>query len=250
MASGLPKGLALPASGLKQDWLAYVAALPDQPAVLGLPANIGRSIALGQSRRLLASLRQISAAQVGVAQSACCRLRSAPHRPGTGAVCLTHTTCPCSGNDTECSLTALVLQAAGTSGFDLQQQLPQLQPALKLWDQLAAALSPSLQQAVAHTGSSISTGLHKSLSSSAAARGLTRQLPGTAAAAAGDSSPVAAFVALEFELGVSLLRTVAQTLADIQAALTGEAQRLTAAVQVGMCWAPGVLSVCPRASCM
>lgn len=83
MASGLPKGLALPASGLKQDWLAYVAALPDadQPAVLGLPANIGRSIALGHSRRLLASLRQISAAQVGVAQSAC-RLCCPPFRPG------------------------------------------------------------------------------------------------------------------------------------------------------------------------
>lgn len=167
-----------------------------------------------------------------------------------GSVCLTHKACSCSGKDTKFALTALVLQAAGTSGFDLQQQLPQLQPALKLWDQLAAALSPALQQALAYTGSSSSrsTGLHKSPSSSAAARGLTHQLTATAAAAAADSSPVAAFAALEFDLGVSLLRRVAQTLADIQAALTGEAQRLTAAVQVGMCWAP-VLSV-SRGSCM
>lgn len=72
IAAGLPKGLPMPATGLKQDWLSFVAALPDadQPAVLGLPANIERSIALGQSRRLLASLRQIGAAQVGLKYNA------------------------------------------------------------------------------------------------------------------------------------------------------------------------------------
>jgi hypothetical protein len=241
MATGLPRGLSLPASGQKQEWLAYVAALPDvdQPAVLGLPANIGRSIALGHSRRLLASLRQINAAQVGCAHRVC-RCGFAPPRPGTAFVCRearreSHTTCWSSSKDTEFALTAPVLQVAGSSAFDLQQQLPQLQPALKLWDQLAATLSPALQQAVIPTSSSSSSaGLHKSLSSSAAARGLARQSTATAGgAAAADSSPVAAFVALEFELGVSLLRRVAQTLADIQAALTGEAQRPTAAVQVG-----------------
>jgi hypothetical protein len=68
IAAGLPKGLAMPSSGLKQDWLMYVAALPDadQPGVLGLPANIERSLALGHSKRLLVSLRRINAAQVGI----------------------------------------------------------------------------------------------------------------------------------------------------------------------------------------
>jgi hypothetical protein len=67
ITAGLPKGLAMPSSGLKQDWLAYVAALPDadQPAVVGLPANIERSLALGHSKRLLALLRQFNAVQVG-----------------------------------------------------------------------------------------------------------------------------------------------------------------------------------------
>lgn len=47
--------------------MGYVAALPDadQPAVLGLPANIERSLALGHSKRLLTSLRQINAVEVG-----------------------------------------------------------------------------------------------------------------------------------------------------------------------------------------
>lgn len=62
----LPRSLALPTSGQKQDWLAYVAALPDtdQPAALGLPANVKRSMALGHFRTQLASLRQMNAAQV------------------------------------------------------------------------------------------------------------------------------------------------------------------------------------------
>lgn len=66
IASGLPQGLLMPASGSKQDWLAYVAALPDAdaPHVLGLPASIERSMALGHSKRLLAALRQINAGQV------------------------------------------------------------------------------------------------------------------------------------------------------------------------------------------
>lgn len=66
ITAGLPKGLVLPTSGQTQDWLTYAAALPnmDQPGVLGLPANIGRSIALGNSKRLLAALRQLNVAQV------------------------------------------------------------------------------------------------------------------------------------------------------------------------------------------
>lgn len=66
MSAGLPTSQALPTSGAKQDWLALIAALPDadQPCVLGLPANIERSIALGCGKRLLASLRDISTLQV------------------------------------------------------------------------------------------------------------------------------------------------------------------------------------------
>jgi hypothetical protein len=62
----LPRSLVLPTSGQKQDWLTYVAALPDsdQPAALGLPANVKRSMALGHFRAQLASLRQMNAAQV------------------------------------------------------------------------------------------------------------------------------------------------------------------------------------------
>jgi hypothetical protein len=62
----LPRSLALPTSGQKHDWLAYVAELPDtdQPAALGLPANVKRSMALGHFKAQLASLRQMNAAQV------------------------------------------------------------------------------------------------------------------------------------------------------------------------------------------
>jgi len=69
MSAGLPTSQALPTSGAKQDWLAFITALPDadQPCVLGLPANIERSIALGCGKRLLASLRDISTLQVRTA---------------------------------------------------------------------------------------------------------------------------------------------------------------------------------------
>lgn len=116
-------------------------------------------------------------------------------------------------------------QVAGASGFDLQQQMPQLQPVLKLWDQLTATLSSAVRQLVTTTTStSSSSSSTMALEPSASASAAT--------AAAGDGSPVAAFVALEFEFGVSLLRQIAQTLAGIQAALGGEAHLLTAAVQV------------------
>jgi hypothetical protein len=123
---------------------------------------------------------------------------------------------------------------SGASGFDLQQQLPQLQPALKLWDQLCASMSPTLRQLLA--AASTSSALTKSLSSKAAATAAA-SAAAAAAGAAADASPVGAFVALEFEFGVSLLRKVAQTLSNIQAALTGEAHLLTAAVQVCTCQA-------------
>lgn len=119
-------------------------------------------------------------------------------------------------------LLCCLMQVAGASGFDLQQQMPQLQPVLKLWDQLTASLSPALRQLVTNLASS---------SSSSTAVGL-QQSASASAAAAGDSSPVAAFIALEFEFGVSLLKRIAQTLAGLQAALGGEAHLLTAAVQV------------------
>jgi hypothetical protein len=56
----------LPASGSKQDWQAFVAALPDAdaPEVFGLPANIERAMAMASSRQLLAALQQMGAAQV------------------------------------------------------------------------------------------------------------------------------------------------------------------------------------------
>jgi hypothetical protein len=56
----------LPASGSKQDWQAFVAALPDAdaPEVFGLPANIERAMAMANSRQLLAALQQMGAAQV------------------------------------------------------------------------------------------------------------------------------------------------------------------------------------------
>jgi len=46
------------------------------------------------------------------------------------------------------------------------------------------------------------------------------------------ASPVAAFVSVERDFGVVLLRQVAATLASIQAVLRGEGHLLTAAVQV------------------
>lgn len=117
------------------------------------------------------------------------------------------------------------MQVCGASGFNLQQQLPQLQPALKLWDQLSATLSPTLRQLLAAASSS--PALTKTLSSKARSPAAA-----VASAAAADDSPLGAFVALEFKFGVSLLRKVAHTLSSIQAALTGEAHLLTAAVQV------------------
>jgi hypothetical protein len=85
ITSGLPKGQMLPTSGQKQDWLTYAAALPnvDQPGVLGLPANIGRSIALGNSKRLLAALRQLNVAQVRQYSTAACLI--VLHMKGEGA---------------------------------------------------------------------------------------------------------------------------------------------------------------------
>lgn len=121
-----------------------------------------------------------------------------------------------------------IVQASGTTGFHLQQQQPQLQPTLKLWEQLAASLTPTLRQLVVDAAGSAA--VPKPAAAAAANRAAA-----SAAGAADAVSPVAAFVALEFELGVSLLRQVAQTLSGIQAALTGDALVVTAAVQVG--WA-------------
>jgi hypothetical protein len=57
---------AMPASGIKQDWQAFIAALPDAdaPELFGLPANIERAMATANSRQLLAALRQMGVAQV------------------------------------------------------------------------------------------------------------------------------------------------------------------------------------------
>lgn len=235
---GLPKGLALPTSGLKQDWLAYAAALPsvDQPSVLGLPANIGRSIALANSKRLLASLRQINVAQVGRCQPpvvhvvALSKTRSSqPHTTRSLHEQAPFNAKPASGlarNQREVAAPPAYIcwhvQGSGLSGFHLQQQLPQLQPALRLWEQLAASLTPTMRQLVVEAAG----GAAAAKPASAAAE---RQ---ATAAAAADASPVAAFVTLELELGVALLRQVAQTLSAIQAALAGDAHVLTAATQV------------------
>jgi hypothetical protein len=118
------------------------------------------------------------------------------------------------------------VQVSEASGFDLQQQLPQLQPALNLWNQLSLSLSPTLRQLLA--AASTTAALTISMSSKAAAT-----VAASAVASAADDSPVGAFVALEYEFGVSLLRKVAQTLSSIQAALAGEPHLLLAAVQVG-----------------
>ncbi|KAF6261448.1 ATP-binding dynein motor region D5-domain-containing protein [Scenedesmus sp. NREL 46B-D3] len=55
----------MPVSGSKQDWQAFIAALPDAdaPELFGLPANIERAMAAANSRQLLAALRQMGAAQ-------------------------------------------------------------------------------------------------------------------------------------------------------------------------------------------
>ncbi len=113
------------------------------------------------------------------------------------------------------------MQASVTSGFHLQQQQPQLQPALKLWEQLSATLTPAMRQLVANAAAS------KAVPAAA-----TASRAPVAGGGADAVSPVAAFVALEFELAVSLLRQVAQTLSGIQAALTGDAHLVTAATQV------------------
>jgi hypothetical protein len=72
----------MPASGSKQEWQAFVAALPDAdaPEVFGLPANIERAMAMANSRQLLAALRQMGAAQVR--KLSCARqANAADHRP-------------------------------------------------------------------------------------------------------------------------------------------------------------------------
>lgn len=117
--------------------------------------------------------------------------------------------------------------AGAASSIDMQQQLPQLQPVLKLWQQLTAALPASLRELVCSATSS----------SGAPSQGLTPpQTSGAAApegpAAAGDS-PMAVFVTLEREFGARLLRQVAQTLSGIEAALKGDGQLVTSTVQVG-----------------
>lgn len=65
-ATTAASGRGLPVSGSKQEWLAFIARLPedDAPRVFGLPANIGRALSLGTSRALLGSLRQLGAVQV------------------------------------------------------------------------------------------------------------------------------------------------------------------------------------------
>lgn len=256
MAAGLPRGIALPSSGLKQDWLTYVSALPDtdQPAVMGLPANIQRSIALSHSRRLLASLRHINAAQVcvcvcaaigavdwGGLQMMCAQaaLNFCLHAPQTAG----HSTIidpPTTVCVHTLRVSLLVMQVASGSGLDLQQQLPQLQPVLKLWEQLSASLPPALRQLLAVSSSDSGTADHiiRSLSqrsagsTHAAASTSSRAAAASTAAVDDASSPVAAFVALELEFGVSVLRQVASTLSGIQAALSGEGRLATAAVQV------------------
>lgn len=67
IAAGLAGSRAMPLSGDKQEWLAFIAALPDmdQPHVFGLPANIERAQLLGTSRQLLAALRKLGSVQVG-----------------------------------------------------------------------------------------------------------------------------------------------------------------------------------------
>lgn len=129
------------------------------------------------------------------------------------------------------------MQASGTTGFHLQQQQPQLQPTLKLWEQLTASLTPTLRQLVVDAAGSAA--VPKPAAAAAANRAAA-----SAVGAADAVSPVAAFVALEFELGVSLLRQVAQTLSGIQAALTGDALVVTAAVQVG--WVEHYCHYCSR----
>jgi hypothetical protein len=118
-------------------------------------------------------------------------------------------------------------QISGSSGFDLRHQLPQLLPILKLWEQLLASLTPSLRQLITTITAAGSTAQAPTAGTRSAAAG------GPAAAAAGSSSmsPLAEFVSLEFDFGVSFLRHIAQTLAGIQAALSGEAHLVTAAVQ-------------------
>lgn len=65
-----PTAGPLPASGTKQDWQAFIATLPDTdaPELFGLPANIERAMAMANSRRLLAALRQMGTAQVSTSR--------------------------------------------------------------------------------------------------------------------------------------------------------------------------------------
>jgi hypothetical protein len=120
-----------------------------------------------------------------------------------------------------CSLIIISALQVAAAGAALDGRLwgAQLQPLLKLWDQLLVLAPPSLTQQLQHNSVSAV---------------VPSASPGGDVTIGGPSGsgPIEAFVALESGLGVSLLRHVGQTMKGLKAAVTGEVPP-AAAVQVG-----------------
>lgn len=197
---GMPQTVAaLPATAKKQEWQAYIATLPDTdtPDVFGLPANIERAVALGNSKRLLVALQQMGTAQAAAASS------------------------------------------------DRQLWAAQLQPLLKLWDQLVSLLPPGLRPLVLQHSRSTS-----GRPGSARAQASAAPAASNAAVCAVDvegGSPVSTFVALEQALGLALLKEIDGVMAGIKAVVGGETAT-SASVQVNCLLACSLPQIQSKAS--
>lgn len=138
---------------------------------------------------------------------------------------------------------------AVAAAFDRQVWADQLQPLLKLWDQLVSTTPPGLRQVISAATSAVARPGSAAARAAAAAAAATnagvanpggpasKVAPATNASntSSGDAGggPLESFVGLEREFGLELLKQIASVMAAIRAVVLGDAV-LNSAVQVGV----------------
>eukprot|EP00878_Enallax_costatus_P013542 GHUV01014158.1.p1 GENE.GHUV01014158.1~~GHUV01014158.1.p1 ORF type:complete len:511 (+),score=158.79 GHUV01014158.1:164-1696(+) len=129
---------------------------------------------------------------------------------------------------------------AAAAAFDRQVWADQLQPLLKLWDQLVSTAPPGLRQVIAAASSAVARPASAAARAAAVAAAAVAANPGgpasrdvaatSSASAGGSDGPVESFVGLERQFGMALLKQIAGVMGGIKAVVTGDAS-LSASVQ-------------------